>query len=412
MTGDNGATVRTRPLLIAGRPVAAHLHARVPALTRRVVDRLLSELPVYARLPREEVVGDIAGIVRHNLRVFARVLERRTPATAAELAEQRDSAAQRAEEGVPLDAVLSAYHLGMESGWQEITRGARPGDLTDVQDALSLMMAFHRTLTSTVSAAYLEVRQVLDSQEHADRHALLASLLAGRADEEAPRSAGLRPAERYAVLTLALAPHPDESGPGGSVAARRKVRRVQSELDAYVRESALVSLDASGGTALLPVAAPPPWEELRALVARASRSAGTAITAAGATAERRAVPAAVARNAEVVEVVRRTGRPPGLYRLADVLLEYQLSRPGPAREGLAGLLAPLADRPDLLRTLESYLASGLDRRTTAESLHIHPNTVDYRVRRIESLTGLHPARAVDLPYLNAALLARSSDADA
>ena len=43
---------------------------------------------------------------------------------------------------------------------------------------------------------------------------------------------------------------------------------------------------------------------------------------------------------------------------------------------------------DLQTTLEAFLEAGLDRRATAEALHVHPNTLDYRLRRIEEVTGL------------------------
>jgi DNA-binding PucR family transcriptional regulator len=52
------------------------------------------------------------------------------------------------------------------------------------------------------------------------------------------------------------------------------------------------------------------------------------------------------------------------------------------------------------------MACDLDRRTTGAALHVHPNTVAYRVRRISALTGLDPARPSDLQLLNAALVAR------
>ncbi|MFF2408551.1 PucR family transcriptional regulator [Streptomyces sp. NPDC058092] len=98
---------------------------------------------------------------------------------------------------------------------------------------------------------------------------------------------------------------------------------------------------------------------------------------------------------ETVGLVARTGHPPGLYRLADVLLEYQLSRPSEALRGLARLLKPLNSKPELPHTLETHLELGLDRRSTAAALHIHPNTVDCRIRRIDRLTGLSPARPAD-----------------
>ncbi|MEV5704142.1 helix-turn-helix domain-containing protein [Actinoallomurus sp. NPDC052274] len=396
------------PLRIAGRPVAGYLRARVPSLTRRVVDRLRAELPVYAELPAEEVTGDIADIVQHNLRLFADVIEHRTEAGDDRFAVQRDSAAQRAEEGIPLDAILSAYLLGAEMGWNEISAGAQPPDLADLQETLSHMLAFQRRLVSEVTAAYLETRQVLDVQQHRDRHSLMAALLSGDPPPSYP--AGSRPSPLYVVMTLTLGRHPDESRPGPRtrVAARRKIRRVQSTFDRFAGEPALTALDGSGGTALLPVGAPPAWDDLCALVARAARTADVPVTAAASVVDPAGVPAAVAQNTEIVELVVRTGRAPGLYRLADVLLDYQLSRPGEALTALACLLRPLEPKPELLQTLETYLQQNLDRRRTATALHAHPNTVDYRIRRITQLIGLSPARAADLPHINAALVARRS----
>jgi hypothetical protein len=395
------------PLSVAGRPVAGYLRARVPSLTRRVVDRLRAELAVYAELPHEEVAGDIADVVQHNLRLFADVLERRGQVEDDRFALQRDSAAQRAEEGVPLDAILSAYHLGTEMSWNEITAGVGPADLADLREMLSHMLAFQRRLVSEVTAAYLETRQVLDVQQHHDRHSLMSALLAG---DPPGHPSGTRPAPLYVVITLTLGRHPDESRPGprARVAARRKIRRVQSTFDRFAGEPALTALDGFGGTALLPVGSPPVWEDLCGLVARTARSADVSITAAAAVAEPAGVPAAVAQNTEIVELVARTGRPPGLYRLSDVLLDYQLSRPGEALIALACLLRPLESKPELLQTLETYLREDLDRRLTAAALHVHPNTVDYRVRRITQLIGLSPARAADLPRINAALVARRS----
>ncbi|MFA1551023.1 PucR family transcriptional regulator [Actinomadura chokoriensis] len=394
MARDNMAA-----LCIAGRPMAADLRARTPRLTQRVVARLLVELPVYAELPQEEVAGDVAEIVQHSLRQFADVLERRRRAEPDEFGRQRDSAALRAEEGVPLDAILSAYQIGAATAWDELAAGAEPSDLPSFQEALSYFLDFQRLLTSAVSSAYLEVRQILDSQEHGGRHALMTALVAGD-------TAGHRPAPRYAVLTLAFAPHPDEAGSGqrARIAARRKIRRIRTVLDEVADEPALTALDASGGTALLPFSAG--WDELRDLVARAAKSADTQVTAAAEITGPAGVPAAATRNAEIMDLVRRAGHPPGLYRLADVLLEYQLSRPSGALAGLAALLAPLDRKPELLRTLERYLAFDLDRRTTGAALHVHPNTVAYRVRRISALTGLDPARPRDLQLLHAALIAR------
>lgn len=48
-------------------------------------------------------------------------------------------------------------------------------------------------------------------------------------------------------------------------------------------------------------------------------------------------------------------------------------------------LGELLDRPDLVDTIAAYLASGLDVATTAKRLYLHPNSVRYRLRRVEEI---------------------------
>ncbi|MER7251791.1 helix-turn-helix domain-containing protein [Kribbella sp. NPDC000426] len=66
---------------------------------------------------------------------------------------------------------------------------------------------------------------------------------------------------------------------------------------------------------------------------------------------------------------------------------------------------PLADRADLMTTLRSYLGNARNRRQTAADLHVHANTVDYRLRQVGRLTGLDPVQDDQLPRIVAALVA-------
>ncbi|MGW0662369.1 PucR family transcriptional regulator [Streptodolium elevatio] len=407
--GPKAAARPPLPLTLGGRAVGPWLEGRAARLTGHVVRRIVDELPVYRLLPREEVHGEIAEIIDHNLRILAHVLAERRPATEGELGAQRLSAARRAEEGIPLDAVLGAYHVGMLAAWEQISADARPEELADVKEALALLLRMLRQVTVAVSAAYLEERRTLETQEHHGRRSLMAALIAGEPVDDLAERVGLRPAPNYVVLTLVIGPHPDERDTTGSpkISARRKLRRAQAELERFADEPVLAVIDAAGGTVLLPVSdRPPAWSDLCALIDRTAKAAGAEITAAGAVTAPAGVPDAVRQTAEVVDLVRRTGRGTGLFRLADVLLDYQLSRPGEARERLAALLEPLAARPELLETLEVFLRLGLSRRRAAARLHVHPNTIDYRLRRIAQLTGLNAARTTDLPVISAALVAR------
>jgi hypothetical protein len=97
----------------------------------------------------------------------------------------------------------------------------------------------------------------------------------------------------------------------------------------------------------------------------------------------------------------------------DFLLEVLLARaPDLAAslvERVVGPLQAYAERrgdSGLLETLEAFLDCGLDRRRTAEQLHVHPNTLDYRLRRVAELTGLEPGKPRDLVLLELAVARR------
>ncbi|WP_426405366.1 PucR family transcriptional regulator [Streptomyces sp. R-07] len=75
------------------------------------------------------------------------------------------------------------------------------------------------------------------------------------------------------------------------------------------------------------------------------------------------------------------------------------------------VLGPLLDEARgsnavLLETLEGFLAHNCSWTRTAEALHLHVNTVHYRVERVELRTGRDLSRLDHRPDLRAALLCR------
>jgi hypothetical protein len=391
----------------------SRVQARLPVLARRMVQTFLDELPIYRLLPREQLDGEITRICEENLRVFFATLLEDRPPTAEELAEPRASAARRAQERVPLDAVLAAYHIGGRIGWAELVAEARqPAETAELVAAADRVLRYIAVVTGAVATAYLEERQSIHGEERDAARGLAAALLAGQETAALAGRLGVTLAPAYVVLALELGENRDErtAGVAGAVAARRKVRRVQERLDAATGEPVLGLLDASGGTVLLPVGrdgAGLPVDDVRSLVQEMAAAAGAEVRAAAAgpvPCER--LPAAAEQARDVLRLSARLGRPPGLCTLRDVLLEYQLTRPSEALTALSGLLEPLDRNPDLLLTLDSYLAEDTDRRRTAAALHVHPNTLDYRLKRIVELTGLDPSTTSGLQLLAAASAAR------
>ncbi|QIX28367.1 PucR family transcriptional regulator [Nocardioides sp. JQ2195] len=89
-----------------------------------------------------------------------------------------------------------------------------------------------------------------------------------------------------------------------------------------------------------------------------------------------------------------------------MLLEVQVTRPGPARSALLDLLAPISENRELLQTLTTYVEESHRRAPTASRLHVHPNTLDYRLRRVRELTGLDPNAPEGRQLIRAALVVR------
>jgi sugar diacid utilization regulator len=383
--------------------------ARTSALARAMVARFVEEIPLYASLPREQLSGEIAALCRLNLGLFFLTLREGRLPTEAELAEPRLSSARRAEERVPLAAVLTAYHIGGQIGWESLVEEAGPDDVATLIAAATAVQRYVQTVTGAVAEAYLSEQQAIHGEERETRRALVRAVLSGEPAQELAARLDVQIAPAYVVVALAIEPHPDELelGVGPTIAARRKVRRIED----VVADSGLLHLDGQGGALLLatdddPTAGAAVLARLPATITRMSKAAGAPIAAGAAWgAGPSAVASAHAQAREVLRLARLLGRGPGLTVLDDVLLEYQLSRPSDALATLAGLLDPLKRSADLLATLQSYTDLDADRRLTATALRVHPNTLDYRLRRISELTGQSVTTPKGLQTLTAALAA-------
>ncbi len=400
------------PDVTAQHGLYRRVERRIPALARQMVDAFVAEIPLYGRLPREQLEGEITRITEDNLRLFFRCLQARRAPTVDEIGELRSSAARRAQERVPLEDVLTAYHVGTRIGWEALLDVAGPEEQGELHAAVTAMLGYLQRLSAVVAAAYLDERQAIHGEERDARRALAQALLSGAPAAVLARRAAVALAPAYAAVALEVPEHPDEhqADVSASVAARRKLRRLQARLDERAGEPVLGLLDSSGGLVLLP-ACPDRLQEvldgLPGLVAELSAAAGGPVTAGAAVAETLAdVPSAGQQAREVADLARRLGRPPGTYTVTDLLVEYQLSRSPGALPLLASRLDALNRNADLRRTLECYLQLDTDRRRTAAELHVHPNTLDYRLRRIVDLTGLDPGTTTGLQTLSAALTAR------
>ncbi len=373
-------------------------------LSRQLVGHFATHVAPCATLPGDALRGDITAVTRICLELTIDVLEGRQPDDKVEFLQQ--AAAGWAREGIPIDTVHHAVHEGFKLAFDLLLTQAEPDERP--ADPAQLLLRVLDTITPAVALAYVREHQAAVSEHHTAVHTLVSALLSGHPTSTMARESGIEIAAEYAVLAMSVPRHRDETHPGvdTKVVARRKLRRLQTELSRCCGGRALSLLSVDGGTVLVPVDAIAD-AELDRLIARLSEAAQVPVTATVVTAVTTEIPDCADRAHELLDTVLRLGSPPGLYRFADLAMEYQLTRPGPGLERLGALLDPLDDHPDLLETLRSHLATGLSRQRTARQLQVHTNTVDYRLKRVGQLTGLDPTQPSGLWYLRAALVART-----
>ncbi|SEQ52880.1 PucR C-terminal helix-turn-helix domain-containing protein [Lentzea albida] len=87
----------------------------------------------------------------------------------------------------------------------------------------------------------------------------------------------------------------------------------------------------------------------------------------------------------------------------DVVLERILHRSA-ERSALTRVLDELG--PDLLTTLDVFYANDMDKQLAARALHVHRNTLDYRLRQIHRTTGLNPTSVRGVQLLSSAFTLR------
>ncbi|WP_317494512.1 helix-turn-helix domain-containing protein [Haloechinothrix sp. LS1_15] len=390
------------------------VRVELPELSARVVEEIVESLPSFRALPRDVVATEVGDAVHETLALVLDALQGDQLRTEQLAGPLRRVMARVDERPAPAE-VFSAYFIGARVAWERIRDRA---DAPELPQLLRLVEPMTRQLQYAVAAAtdtYLDEDRHLQGEVGEARRELVAALLAGEPTDALAARAGVGVTGSYVVVGWCVAP-PSVPLTGRSILVWR--RRIRAAFDEAFGSTVLSELGKRGGTALVPCSPSDPRvtvTELRGFVDDLGRIVGAPVTAAASVAgTAEAVPRAAEEVRDVLQVASRLGRPPGLYELDDLLLEVQLARPGTASDRLVGLLSALESHPDLVRTLRVALETNGNRRRAAAALHVHPNTLVYRLRRIAKLTGQDPTRPDGMRVLFAALTAhdiRESDPD-
>ncbi|MFC8042867.1 PucR family transcriptional regulator [Nocardia sp. NPDC057353] len=392
-----------RPETGPGNSPTAPARQELHRITRDLATQLARSGIACAGAPHTPAGADLTAVVRACLGWLVQRLEQgRAPDGRIERLEP--AAAEWARDGVPIDTVLRAVHRGVRAGLDALFPGPATG--FDITTGTTAVVELLDLISCTVSKVYIRELRGAAAGHQTSAHTLTSALLAGHGGSAMARESGIPLAPGYFALALAVPAHRDEHRPGldRAVVARRKLRRLQSALAGRFGERALSLLSVDGGTVLVPAdrCTDAGIDELVGLL---SAAAQVPLTATVFTATPETVAAAAKQAHELLDTVEQLGLEPGVYRFDELALEYQLTRPGIGRDLLRTQLAPLTRHPELLHTLRVYIEANRHRQLAAQRLHVHPNTLDYRLRRVGELTGLNPTEPRDWWYLHAAVIA-------
>ncbi len=394
--------------------VKQHLEQPGPAVAvigRRLLDRVddvtveLSDLiqraePFYGG---DGVVpaDDLRASVRDNL---VHILSRLAGHAMPGLEPPRATGRRRAEQGVPLPVILHAYRIAGKFLWAAVlAEAADEGDegiAEALLDAASELWFIIDELSGEVTEAYRETIGERARRSEQTRSAMLDVLLRGDPGDGSRLwecAASLRlPRRGRFVVVAAQAPQPGaESVPRAEEVLR--ARGFQSawrvEVDAHVGVVVLTPRTGIDGInqlcALLaefangPVGLSEPYPSLDRTPA-ALRQARLACTASGGGGHN------VVRYEHVPIAVLIASAPEAAATVARAVLGPVLGLPGPE----CGVL---------LETLRTWFTEQGATSAAATKLHVHRNTVRYRLRRLEELTDRSLAQPLGAAELYLAL---------
>jgi hypothetical protein len=313
----------------------------------------------------------------------------------------RATGRRRAEQGVPLPVVLHAYRIAGKFIWAAILAEAAGDDsaATALLDAASDLWFIVDELSGEVTDAYRDTVGERARRHEQTRNAMLDVLLRGDLGDgerlwECATTLRL-PHQGTFVVVAARAARPGvESIPHAEEALRaRGVRSAwRVEVDAHVGVLVLtprVGIDRlcamlaelTGG----PTGLSEPYENLEQTPSalRQARLAYAAATPPGHD---------LVRYEQVPVAVLLASAPDAATTVAQTILGPVLALPAPECD-------------ILLTTLRVWFAEEGSTSAAAAKLHVHRNTVRYRLRRLESLTGRSLARPTGVAELHLALQA-------
>jgi DNA-binding PucR family transcriptional regulator len=380
--------------MASGRGLNAIVKAflgRLDEVVDRCAEAIQDGVSSYARLG-DDFMGEVRTAVRENVSILARVLSEGREIGKDELEAIERTGARRAEAGIPLDDLLSAYRTVARVCWDVLAEEARSYEGDALEPTIKLAEAVLRytdQVSTSVAEAHARAQRAIVREQEGARREFLSDLLYGTDVSpedilDRAHTFGYDLSLGYVAL-VGLGPGQD-SRQEAAVASAASAVIPGSTAEPIVLQKAehtiaLIPVDASVDLATMP-------EKLVAELEGVWRF-GMGGPEPGLEGIRRAYLEA----REALEVAVALGMQGPVFRFDDLLM-YHFLRIEPAfMERFVGqTLGPLIEyderrKGDLIRTIETYFECDSSVKATGQMLFAHPHTVTYRLKQVEKLTG-------------------------
>ena len=359
----------------------------IAALAREIVERMDTLVPHVASRVEAEVHGYTQGVVpRADLEASARsnmvamligLAERRDP-TEEELGILRRLGARRAEQRLPIDAVVAGFHVGFRELWHALIEHVpadEPKTASQLLTAATTVWRWVLDVTDAIASTYAVTVRALDARVVGARQRFVELLISGDLDSAEAATLG---------ATLGFDPVDDFRA--------TVIRGATDELHAIELQRELELLTgryavAARGLLVVVISQGAAADEV---VTTCRRLEPDAALATGR--DRRGLRGARASLADAEQTLRVTAERDHAT-FDDAWLWATLAE---ANERLADLLASgveaAIDHPHLAATVQAFADGGFSVTEAARRLQLHANSVSYRLERWQELTGWDPRR--------------------
>lgn len=361
--------------------VLDRLREDLPTLSRAIVREIRSTLIEYSIVP----LGDHAEhVLEQQIRIIDALSEGRGLAD-EDLRRAGALGRLRATQGVSVEAVIGAWHVGNRELWKLINARADRG--RSFLPELATLMWESIQLTSTeIAAAHSSVSRAKHTQDLTLRHRLIELLTRDAVDSETSEVAASLGFDVGGVFVAAYVSAGER--PDGVAEA------LHEELD-YLDG---VSFAVQQGAALLILAQGPSAQDIVEVI----NGLGTS-PRAGVGLERAGLQGACLSIADARLCSGSVGADHRVRTFEDdwwrACLISQSERLEPLVEQRRQVIE---SNPHLVETIEQFMRSGFSVTAAAKELQVHANSVAYRLGRWHQLTGWDPRTFVGL---NQSLLA-------